>query len=520
MNKKPKQYAIASCTREATSVGIEIAAEGGTAVDAAVGVAFALIVSNILMCSVGGGGFATIRTPEGHVETIDFFDTMPGKGLNPEYFRKYANPQKVHLKYGVGTDVMIGHACVGVPGTVRGLELLLKRHGTMPLKEVIAPAVEQARKGIKLSRTIGNWLTVSAPQVHWYTRYAKKLLSSPAGAIPHAGYLLKQKELADSLELIGEYGSDVVYKGEIADAIVQEMQRGGGLITFEDLASYEAIIREPLKTQYRNRTIWTNPPPSVGGATLVQLLNVLAHFDFEGKHSLTPDMVTALGMAQRNALHDKFNRYLDPKTNAEVAKELLSPEYALEQYKKVAPCPNTTHLSCIDDTGCAVGITMSMGYGSGVAIPGTGILMDNVLGEMELNPKGYLKATPGERLISGMSPSIMYDNDTQDIVALGTPGASRIATCLMQIIMNLSDFKMDLLSAISSPRFHFEDYKFAIEHGLELNESKLGDDITVEKFDDLDMYFGGSQCVRFKKGKLPEAATDPRRSGSAQTLIV
>jgi gamma-glutamyltranspeptidase/glutathione hydrolase len=518
LKRKPKQYAIASCTREATSVGVEIAAEGGNAVDSAVGVAFALIVSNILMCSIAGGGFATVRTPEGIVETIDFFDCMPGKGLNPDYFRKYANPQKVSLPYGVGIDVMIGHACAGVPGTVKGLELLLERHGTMPLKEVIRPAIEHARKGIKVSRTISFWLGISAKKVHWYTRYAKKLLSTPAGAIPEAGYLLKQKDLADTLEVIGDYGSDVVYKGDIADAIVQEMQKGGGLITYDDLASYQAIIRKPLYTEYRGKKVWTNPPPSVGGATLVEMLNIISHLELG--NALTPQMVSAIGKAQRIALFDKFTKYLDPKTNEEVSKELLSPEYAEQCYKKIVPCPNTTHLSTIDDTGCAVGITMSMGYGSGVAIPDTGIIMDNVLGEMELNPKGFLQATPGERLISGMAPTIMYDDQTSDLVALGTPGASRISTCLMQIIMNLTDFKTDLLTALSSPRFHFEDSKFALEPGIEFDPSLIDDNVEICQFDDLNMYFGGSQSVRFKKGKLPESATDPRRSGSAQTLIV
>lgn len=518
MNRKAKQYAIASCTREATSVGIEIAASGGNAVDAAVGVAFDLLVSNILMCSISGGGFATVRTPDGNVETIDFFDCMPGKGLNPDYFQKYANPQKVFLPYGVGVEVMIGHATVGVPGTIKGLELLLKRHGTMPLKEVIAPAVEHARRGTKLSNTISSWLKISSEKVHWYTRYCKKILSTPAGAIPDAGYIVKQNDLANTLELIANYGSDVVYKGEIADAIIQEMKQGGGLITFQDLSTYEAIVREPLKTRYRNKNIFTNPPPSVGGATLVELLHIISHIELSDKH--TAKSVTEVGKAMRIALHDKFTKYIDPATNEEVSKELLSPEYALACYKKIVPSANTTHLSCIDDTGCGVGITMSMGYGSGVAVPGTGILMDNVLGEMELNPKGYLKASPGERLISGMSPSVMYDEDTSDLVVLGTPGASRIAPCLAQIIMNLTDYKMDLLSALAAPRFHFEDHKFAIEPGVEVDRSQLNSDTEVVEFENLNMYFGGSQCVRFKKGKLPEAATDPRRSGSAQTLIV
>ncbi|MEW5819642.1 MAG: gamma-glutamyltransferase [Cyanobacteriota bacterium] len=517
MNRKPKQYAIASCTREATSVGIEIAASGGNAVDAAVGVAYALIVSNILMCSIGGGGFATVRTPDGEVETIDFFDAMPGKGLNPQYFQKYANPQKAYLDYGVGVEVMLGHSTVGVPGTVKGLELLHKRHGKIPFKEVLQPAIEHARKGIKLSNTIAYWLSLSSEKLHWYTRTAKKILSTPAGNVLEPGHVLKQPDLANTLELIANYGSDVVYKGIIADAIVQEMKNGGGLITFEDLENYEAIVRKPLYTKYRSRHIWTNPPPSVGGATLVEILNIISHLEF--KDQLSPQSAVLVGKAIRQALFDKYNKYVDINTNEDVSKELLSPEYALECYKKIVPCPNTTHLSCVDNSGCACGITMSMGYGSGVAVPETGIIMDNSLGELELNPQGFLKAEPGTRLMSGMTPTIMFDDISEDLVVLGTPGATRIAPTIAQIILNLVDFKMDLLTALSSPRFHYEDKKLSYEPGIEIDKTLLDPETIINPFDDIDMYFGGAQCARFKKGKLPEAATDRRRSGSAQTLI-
>lgn len=518
LKKKPQQYAIASCTREATSVGVEIAASGGNAVDAAVGVAFDLLVSNVLMCSLGGGGFATVKTPDGNVETIDFFDVMPGKGLDIDYIRKYANHKTVRLDIGVGVDVMIGHATTGVPGTAKGLELLLKRHGTMPLKEIIHFAVNHARNGTKVSETVAQCLKVSGPKIHWSNSYGKKILSTPSGDLPDVGSLLIQEDLADTLELIGEYGSDVIYKGYIAEAIAEEMKQGGGLITMEDLASYEAVIREPLTTRYRSRKIWTNPPPSVGGSTLVQLLNIISNHTFKDK--LSPQDVALLGKAQRLALHNKYNRYLDPKSNEEVSKELLSIEYALQAYKKIAPSPNTTHLSCLDDAGCAVGITMSMGYDSAAPIPGTGIFMDNCLGEIELNPKGFLKSLPGERLISGMSPTIIYDESSQNLAVIGTPGASRISTCLMQIIINLVDLKMDLLSALTSPRFHYEDNKFAIEPGLKVDETLIDENTEICYFDDIDLYFGGSQCVRLRKGQLPEAATDPRRSGSAQTLIV
>ena len=518
MKRKPKQYAIASCTREATSVGIEIAAEGGNAIDAAVGTAFDLLVSNILMCSIGGGGFATIRTPEGHVETIDFFDAMPGKGLSMQYLKELANYRKVHLAIGVGVEAIIGHATAGVPGTIKGLELILKRHGTMPLKEIIQPAINHARKGTKISRTIAECLQVSGEKVHWNTSYGKELLSTPAGKLPKAGYLLKQTDLANTLELIANYGSGVVYKGYIADAIVEEMRNGGGLITYEDLATYEAIIREPLKTHYKGKKVWTNPLPSVGGVTLVEMLNIISNVKLGKK--LTPQEVALIGKVQRQALHDKFTRYIDPNTYQEVSKELLSIDYAMKCYKKITPSPNTTHLSAIDDSGWAIGITMSMGYDSGAPIPGTGILMDNILGEMELNPQGFLNTPPGNRLTSSMSPTVISDEDNHDISVIGTPGASRISTSLMQIILNLTDFKMDLLSALTAPRFHYENNKFALEPGIELDDSTLDDGTEICTFDRLHMFFGGSQCVRYKDGTLPVAATDPRRSGSAQTLIL
>ena len=518
MERRPFKYAVASGTKEATSIGIETASIGGNAVDVAVGVAFGLLVSNILMCSIGGGGFATVKSPDGKVEIIDFFDCMPGKGLNLGYFKEHARPQKVYLPYGVGIEVMIGHATVGVPGTVKGLELLLERHGTLPLKEVVQPAIELARAGIHLNHNISWWLEMSAHSIHWQTEYSKKLFSMPSGEVPDSSYLFKMPDLANSLQIIGQHGSDAVYKGDIAEAIVEEISKGGGLITYEDIASYEAIVRKPLETTYREKYIYTNPPPSVGGVTLVELMNIVSHIDFEKMYK--PQLVTTVGKAIRLALHDKFTRYLDPSTNEEVAKELLCPEYTFQCFKKITPGPNTTHLSSIDDEGYAVGITMSMGYGSGVGISGTGIVMDNVLGEMELNPQGYLKTEPGQRLISGMTPTIMVNEDTNDVVVLGTPGASRIAPCLMQIIINLIDHKMDLYSAISSPRIHYEDNTFVMEPGIEVDENLLDKRVKVVKFDKIDMSMGGAECVRLKEGLFPEAASDPRRSGSAQTLVI
>lgn len=517
MNVKPKQHALVTCTREATTAGIEIAASGGNAVDTAVAAALDLLVSAMMMCSIGGGGFAIIKTPDGMVEFIDFFDCMPGKGADLKTYRKTARPKKVVLDCGTEYEVMIGHSTVSVPGTLRGLELLLTKHGTIPLKELLQPAIRDAKNGIRLNRNVHSFLSFSAQKVHWPTPYIKNILATPEGGLPEIGQLIKQPDLANTLELISQYGSDIIYNGEIANAIIKEIQDNGGLITYEDLRTYEPIMRTPLKTSYKGKTIWTNPPPSVGGPTLVEILNILSHHKIGQK--LSPQDVAIIGKIQKKALFDKFTKYLDPNTNEEVAKELLSDEYARNCYKKIQPPPCTTHLSCIDDTGYAVGITMSMGYGSGVAIPGTGIFMSNCLGEIDLNPRGYLKTNPGDKLTSAMSPSIMYDSTNEDLLVLGGASSSRIPTSMMHIIMNITDFNMTLHEAINAPRCHYEDNEFSIEAGLEVDESMLADNTKMCLFETQERFFGGAHCARFKKGNLFEAANDPRRSGSAQTLL-
>lgn len=517
MITKPKQYALATCTREATTAGIEIAAAGGNAVDVAVAAALDLLVSNLFMCNIAGGGFLLVKTPDGDVECIDFFDCMPGKGTDIDAYRKIAQPKKVMIQCGTDYEVMIGHATVSVPGTLRGLELLLKKHGTMPLSELLQPAIRDAKNGVRVNRNVQGYISFTAEKIQWPNPYIKSIIATTEGKVPYIDYKVIQSDLANTLELIAKHGSDILYTGEIADAIVKELQDNGGLLNHEDLKTYEPNIRKPLKANYKGKTIWTNPPPSVGGATLVEMLNMFSNHTLKGK--LSPQDVAVIAKIQRQALHDKYNRYLDPATNIEVSKELLSLEYAKECYKKIQPPPCTTHLSSLDDTGYAVSITMSMGYGSGVAIPGTGIFMSNCLGEIDLSPRGYLKTNPGDKLISAMSPSMMYDESTDDFIVLGGASSSRIPTSLMHLIMNITDFNMSLHDAINSPRCHYEDNEFAIELGLEVDRTLLDPQTKFSEFKTKERFFGGTNCVRHKKGHLFEASNDPRRSGAAQTFL-
>lgn len=515
IKEKPKRVASASCTPTATEAAVKIAEAGGNAFDAAISAAFELMVSNPLMCSLGGGGFAAIKPAGGEVQIVDFFDCMPGKGLDRSKFGK--NMRIIDLPYGTGIQVISGHSSIGVPGTLKGLEFISKEFGRLPLGEVLKPATENARKGVSFNETQARYLSISAEPLHWFTKYSKEILSTPEGKVLPVGYPFKNPDLANTFELIAEEGSDIVYKGDIAKKITDEILSGGGIITLEDLSGYDVKIRRPLFTEYGKYKIYTNPPPSIGGSTLIQMLKVIS------KLSLTeysPSMVSNMAKIIATALNDRYSCFNDGCRDFNELYKLTDDEYILEKYKNIVPSASTTHLSCVDDLGNACAITMSIGYGSGVAIPGTGILMDNVLGELELNPLGFHALDPGERLVSSMSPTIAYDELNNDLLVMGTPGASRIATSLMQVIVNLNNLNMSLKEALSEPRIHWEDNKFALEPGRNFNENEIPKDWEIVRFSNPDMYFGGIQCVRLSNGINLEAASDPRRCGTGRVCTI
>ncbi|OGH96233.1 MAG: hypothetical protein A2104_06815 [Candidatus Melainabacteria bacterium GWF2_32_7] len=508
IKEKPKRIAVASCTGWATEAAGKVIESGGNAFDAAICAAFELMISNPLMCSIGGGGFAAVKSANDEVKIIDFFDCMPGKGLNKGLFGK--NARIVDLPYGTGIQVISGHSSIGVPGTLKGLEYISKQYGLLPLKEVLQPAITNAVIGVPMNSPMARYLAISAGPLHWFTEYSKKLLSTPDGEIPKEGFLYKNPDLANTLNLIAQYGSDIVYKGEIGEKIVNEVQSGGGILTLEDLSNYDVIIRKPIFTEYGKYKIYTNPPPSVGGLTLIQMLKVISRLNVT---EYNPVIVSKLGKIIHTALTDRYSCIEEGRKDFKEYFKLAEDNYILEKYKNILPSPSTTHISCVDDLGNACSITMSIGYGSGVAIPETGILMDNVLGELELNPLGFHALDPGERLVSSMSPTIIYDDFKKDMLVLGTPGASRIATSLMQIIININNLNMSLKEALSAPRIHWEDNKFALEAGRDFDESEIPPEWEVVRFPDIDMYFGGIQCVKlFGDGNL-DAASDPRRCG-------
>jgi gamma-glutamyltranspeptidase/glutathione hydrolase len=294
------------------------------------------------------------------------------------------------------------------------------------------------------------------------------------------------------------------------------MLKMGGIITEEDLAEYEAVIREPMSVRYGAGAMHTNGPPSAGGPTLAQMLKVVSAYDLASLPEA--EYVRVMAGAMKLALEDRETAYLDGSENRRVAERLTGEEYAAEQRRRIFSAfgsPHTTHLACVDSEGLAVSITASMGYGSGLVVPGTGIPMNNTLGEPELNPRGFHALAPGERLISNMSPTVV-SSEEGSIIALGSPGASRIPTAILQTVINVLDFGKTLEEAVLAPRFHAEGDLFAYEAGA--RTADLDSYERVLSYETPNMFFGGVNAVRRTPDGRFEAAADPRRSGG--TAIV
>src|ERR687889_2898990 len=462
-----RTFASAAGTPYAAEAAAETYVAGGSAEEAAVAGAAAVSVTEPLMSSIGGGGFALVRDPAGGAELIDYYDAMPGKGLPASAFGAGGSPQTLILKYGAGVRSIVGGASSAVPGSLRGWEKLLARHGRLGLKEALAPAVRFAREGFRVCGTSALWFQV-AEEVLSLTDETRRHFYK-GERVYLEGEEMRFPDLADTLEAVGEGGVGIFYEGELARRISAYMLQMGGVITEEDLAGYEAIVREPMSVRYGAGAMYTNGPPSAGGPTLAQMLKVVSAYDLatmpEGEY------VRVMAGAMKLALSDRETAYLDGAENSRVAERLTGEEYAAQQRRRIFSAfgsPHTTHLSCVDSEGLAVSITASMGYGSGLVVPDTGIPMNNTLGEPELNPRGFHALAPGERLISNMSPTVFTEEG--GVIALGSPGASRIPSAILQTLVNVLDFGMPLETAVFAPRFHAEGNLFAYEAGAHTDD--------------------------------------------------
>ncbi|MGD8727289.1 MAG: gamma-glutamyltransferase, partial [Gemmatimonadales bacterium] len=480
---------VSSVHPRASEVGAAILRKGGNAVDAAVAVGFALAVVHPSAGNIGGGGFMIIRQRDGSTYALDYRETAPGRATRDMYLDSA----------GQLTDKSrIGHLAVGVPGSVAGLVEAQRKFGTLSLGEVMAPAIRLARDGFVLDRSRSRGLQGAARRFRQFEGSRATFLL-PSGDAPPPGTLFVQSDLARTLEAIAEEGPTVFYEGWIADLIVAEMERGGGLITREDLAAYEAIWRDPVELTYRGHTIYSMPPSSSGGITMGQILNVLETFDSLPTFG-SPEHLHILTEAMRRAFTDRNHFLGDPAYVEMPIEHLLSKEYAAAQRRTIdmdratvstalvpgrAESEQTTHYSVVDADGNAVSVTTTLngGHGSGVTVEGAGFLLNNEMDDFagapgQPNMYGLIQGEanaiePGKRMLSAMTPSIVLDPRGELLMVVGSPGGPTIITTVTQVISNVVDHGMTLPEAIGAPRVHHQALpdRLNYEHGGLLSET-------------------------------------------------
>jgi gamma-glutamyltranspeptidase/glutathione hydrolase len=484
-----------------SEAGAQILGRGGNAFDAAVAAGFASAVAEPALTSLGGGGFLLARTATGEEVLFDFFVDTPGRGLDLTALEPHFLPVMVHFP---GSDQVfnVGLGSVAVPGTLKGLFHVHERLGRLPLAEVVAPAARLARDGAVLTEQQAYFLGLLDPIFSLTERSRARFPC--ADHPPVAGQSMRNADLARFLESLGQGSGASFYEGPLAEAVDREMRQGQGLLTAEDLAAYRVIERRPLEQSYRGLRFLTNPPPSFGGSLLALSLELLSNVSLDGIGFLSGPHVSRIAavMAEVESLRERGLAHPDG-LGADAREAALA---------RIRSTGGTTHIAVADGEGNVASMTNSDGEGSGYVVPGTGIMLNNMLGEDDLHPEGFHASAPGERVASMMSPSVV--TGTQGVVlAIGSGGSKRIRSAILQVLSHAIDFGVPLQEAVDAPRVHWDGEHLHVEPGL--SEETLGDlreRWPVHLWSCLDVYFGGVQAV----SPTGTGAGDPRRGGAVQ----
>lgn len=474
--------------------GAEALRAGGNAVDAAIAAMLTSFVAEPLLTGLGAGGYMLVSPPEGEPVLLDFFVEAPGAGLDPAH---RAPLEAVEVSFGDAVQVFnVGAAACGVPGNPAGVWAASQRFGSLPFADLAGPAAALARAGVEVTPEQAYVYEILAPITR--SSEAVRARFMPDGRIMGVGDVWRDEELAGTLERLGREGPEPFYRGDIAAAIVAEVGARGGAVGAEDLAGYAVVPREPVRVAYRGREVLTNPPPNAGGILLAYALAVL-------DRAAPPPDAAALLAAMRAAHAERTPEFLaglaEPGFAARFAEDHLG---------------STTHISALDVDGWACSVTCSNGEGSGVMVPGTGIHLNNMMGEEDLSPLGFFTHPPGRRLPSMMAPTVVRAGGVPQLV-LGSAGSNRIRSALLQVIVNAVDLGMDAEAAVRAPRLHDEAGVVYGEPGIDLAALEAEGE-TVARFRALNLFFGGCQAVERDPGTgALSGGGDPRRGGAVAT---
>jgi len=502
------RIAAAAVSTHAAGAAERIADQGGNAVDAAIAASIAGMISEPGIVALGGGGFLTIWPSDGSPCTVDGYASMPGKGRDPSRFG--SGMFDAWMAYGGGMTTTVGHGSVAVPGALAACQVASTRFGELPWRLLIEPSVDLAERGFPLSVASSRYLEHCHDTIFGWHEPSYGALHDENGRVLQVGETVHVDGLAESLRLIAEFGADVFYTGSLAQKIVADIEAGGGLLTQEDLAGYEAIVRDPLRLEVSGWDIASNPPPAVGGVALAAMIALM---DREPVGGWTKEALDRLVKVQRSVLAYR-REHLDEAEDLAVEAEILLKMIDANGPAWLDASPSTIHTSVVDERGLACAATFSAGYGSGVMAPGTGIWLNNSLGEIELNPRGLHALVPGERLLSNMAPTVARD-ESDSVVAIGSPGAERITTAILQAFLNIAHLGMSLQDAVAHPRIHVEFVDGQARVAYEPGPAVEGLGYPTRPFEREDMFFGGVGAVALHADGTMEAGIDPRRSGAA-----
>ncbi len=514
-----KTGVVAAGHKETAKAAEVILHSGGNAFDAVVAAHLAACVVEPVLTSLAGGGFLLAHTAEGKSALYDFFVQTPNKKRTVQETDFYP----ITADFGTVTqEFHIGLGSIATPGTVKGLFAIHKELCTMPMMRLAEPAINLAREGV----------VMNAFQAYIFDVVQAIYLSNPETLaifgshkenkpLLQQGEILKQQELADCLDSLAREGEVLFYQGEIAEAVSRLCNERGGHLSKDDFSSYQIIKRNPLSISYRQTSILTNPPPSSGGTLIAFALKLLEKIDLRKYSFGTANYLHLLAQILDMTDKARIDTYLND-TSHHPGEQLLDPEYIAgyrQQIMEKASCSRgTTHISVMDKQGNIASLTTSNGEGCGLFIPGTGIMLNNMLGEQDLNPHGFHRWQTNQRMSSMMAPSIVLLEDGNQIV-LGSGGSNRLRTAILQVLINLIDFKMTLNEAISSPRIHCEANHLSVEGGFESEQlTKLVDEYPDHKiWEQKNLFFGGTHSVC----SSPEGVSgvgDLRRGGVAMVV--
>jgi gamma-glutamyltranspeptidase/glutathione hydrolase len=482
--------------------GAQVLREGGNAVDAAVAAVLASFAVESPLTGFGAGGFMMVHDG-GKTVLLDFFVAAPG--LDGAERGAELVPVPVHFDAETVQTFYVGPVSCGVPGTAAGIEQALLRFGTMPPAELVKSGVKLAREGAPVNAEQAYILDILEP-IHARLKGTRELYA-PAGRTLREGEVFRFAELAAALERFGAEGAEPFCRGEVAAALSDYVIEHGGTLGRGDIAAYEPIERQPIRASFRGTEVLTNPPPSSGGILIAYCLGLLERL---GERSGPEQLVAAMGAA--NAARGEA--FAEALYGTELEASLL--DRAVLDRAAGDLLGSTTHISALDRNGMCANVTCSNGSGSGVLVPGTGVILNNMLGEEDLNPLGFHAIAPGRRVPSMMAPTVVL-RDGEIELGLGSAGSNRIRSAILQTIVRAVEQGMGAGDAVRAPRLHFEDGVVQAEPGID--EDALARiearGIPVRRRPAINLFFGGTQAVaREGGGGAVSGGGDPRRGGS------